>query len=328
MHNDQALIHLGNKKSRSAPPAHYFKGAAKTATNGAGKAKNAIVDLHTSAEVRGARKMAQINFTTSSPLKDGSAYGKNFVQVDNDALGIAEETTVVDSMGQRLIIKIQNILGQGGERKITLYCPFWILNTTEHALRYKQEKAATFVSGTVRSPTEDGSKPVDDSNRNYLVGRTIFPGKPGALANKHIDRDEMTRLLCKEMPLKDIAAMSSMFNFSRDAIHFGTRERLTVQLANISENNFCFSSDWSRAFSLESVGVTQPIGMHCMDGRLLEVAVTISVAPGKLCEFTKIVRFSPRFVLVNKLSRPIRLWQDSSLVHPSRAVTSSQKDSS
>ena len=45
--------------------------------------------------------------------------------------------------------------------------------------------------------------------------------------------------------------------------------------------------------------------------------MTCSVAPGFLSAYTKIVRFSPRFVLVNKLRQPIRLWQDSSLLHPS-----------
>lgn len=55
--------------------------------------------------------------------------------------------------------------------------------------------------------------------------------------------------------------------------------------------------------------------MHCKDGRVLEVSVTISVAPGFLSGYTKIVRFTPRFILVNQLERPLRLWQDSSLLH-------------
>ena len=42
----------------------------------------------------------------------------------------------------------------------------------------------------------------------------------------------------------------------------------------------------------------------------------LSVAPGLLSGYTKIVRFTPRFVLVNYLERPVRLWQDSSLLHP------------
>jgi len=44
--------------------------------------------------------------------------------------------------------------------------------------------------------------------------------------------------------------------------------------------------------------------------------MSLSVAPGLLSGYTKIVRFTPRFVLVNYLERPVRIWQDSSLLHP------------
>lgn len=58
-----------------------------------------------------------------------------------------------------------------------------------------------------------------------------------------------------------------------------------------------------------------PISMHCRDGRVLELSVTISVAPAFLSRYTKIVRFTPRYILVNRLDQPIRIWQDSSLLH-------------
>ena len=38
---------------------------------------------------------------------------------------------------------------------------------------------------------------------------------------------------------------------------------------------------------------------------------------GNLSSYTKIVRLCPRYVLVNMLERPIRLWQDSSTLRPS-----------
>lgn len=63
--------------------------------------------------------------------------------------------------------------------------------------------------------------------------------------------------------------------------------------------------------------------MHCQDGRSLEVSVVVSVAPGPLSQFTKIVRIIPRYVIVNSLEYPIRLWQENSLFlsHPSDTVT-------
>jgi hypothetical protein len=53
---------------------------------------------------------------------------------------IATETKVVDGAGQRLTLQIENIRGGGGQRRISLFCPYWIVNTTEHALRYKEDK--------------------------------------------------------------------------------------------------------------------------------------------------------------------------------------------
>ena len=65
--------------------------------------------------------------------------------------------------------------------------------------------------------------------------------------------------------------------------------------------------------------------MHCKDGRSLEISASISVAPGRLGQYTKIARFSPRYVLVNQLGRPVRLWQDSSLIHSNFASTDSSR---
>jgi hypothetical protein len=56
--------------------------------------------------------------------------------------------------------------------------------------------------------------------------------------------------------------------------------------------------------------------MHCKDGRNLELTAIVSVAPGFLSGYTKIVRIVPRFLVINCLSYPIRLWQDSSVFRP------------
>lgn len=52
----------------------------------------------------------------------------------------------------------------------------------------------------------------------------------------------------------------------------------------------------------------------CKEGRLLELSATVSVAPGFLAGYTKIIRFAPRYVVFNRLEEPIRLWQDSSVI--------------
>jgi hypothetical protein len=103
-----------------------------------------------------------------------SAGDGNVYEMEHEAFApsdVVSQTEVVDSVGQRLTLKIENIRGGGGQRRISVYCPFWIINTTEYALMYKQEKGSSFVSGTVVSPDKDGSRPVDHSDRNYNVGR-------------------------------------------------------------------------------------------------------------------------------------------------------------
>lgn len=235
---------------------------------------------------------------------------------------IATETTVVDHLGQKLNLYIENQLGGGGQRRITIYCPYWIINTTDHALRYRQEKTSSFVSGTMTDGAKDGSRFVDlrESTFGNSSGiTTIFPGKSGALSRSNLSVDEFAGLMEKDMSLQQIASMAFMFNF-RDFLSIGGYERkLSIQLADPTGSSK-FSSDWSNGVSLESVGVSQTISMHCMDGRHLEIAMTTRVAPGRLSAFTKIVRLSPKYVLVNHLDKPIRLWQDSSLIHPSRAL--------
>jgi C2 domain len=56
--------------------------------------------------------------------------------------------------------------------------------------------------------------------------------------------------------------------------------------------------------------------MHCKDGRTLELTAIVSVAPGLLSGYTKVVRIVSRFFVVNSLPYPVRLWQDSSVFRP------------
>lgn len=199
---------------------------------------------------------------------------------------VAQETIVVDGVGQRLKLNIENLRGGGGQRRVSLYCPFWIVNTTEHALRYRQDKAKLFVSGTVLTPEKDGSRPVDGSNRNYLsrhkaqssrrlvVGEkvarsstplnseTIFSGTPGALATSpgrcNLPVGELAKLLDKDIPLENLAKLAFMFNFYDDGLSIG-HQMLSVQLYDGTGQSE-YLSDWSRGFSLESVGFSQIVG--------------------------------------------------------------------
>jgi C2 domain/SHR-binding domain of vacuolar-sorting associated protein 13 len=66
--------------------------------------------------------------------------------------------------------------------------------------------------------------------------------------------------------------------------------------------------------------------MHCKDGRALELSVVVTVAPGFLASYTKIVRILPRYVVVNTLPYPVRIWQDSSIFRPLSADITGTQD--
>lgn len=51
----------------------------------------------------------------------------------------------------------------------------------------------------------------------------------------------------------------------------------------------------------------------------------VFVAPGPLSQFTKIVRFLPRYVAVNTLPYPVRLWQDNSIFRPLSADSTGEQ---
>jgi hypothetical protein len=270
--------------------------------------------------------------------------------VTYSAADIANETTVVDSVGQRLTLRIENVRGGGGQRRISLYCPFWIVNTTEHALRYKEDKEKRYVSGTVIGPGKDGSTPVDSSNRQYrsryetqskrriafssppalahnapifddepMNPETVFAGTHGALATSPgrctLSPDNISALIDQDLSLQKLSKVAFMFNFHEDGIG---GEKLMVQLYDglRSHENKCpdYTSGWSTGFGLETVGFSQVIRILCKDGRMLELSATVNVAPGFLSGYTKIVRFCPRYAIYNRLERPIRLWQDSSII--------------
>ena len=360
--NQAGLQALGKAVTKTTQS--VYKGATKTLTTIAegeserGKERVAVLQSPTlplreegrvgNKKIGSKKKLAAFGLDTDADAFDSvdAEDGGGDAGVTLGVEDIATETTVVDSLGQRLGLCIDNDLGSGGQRRVTIYCPFWIVNTTEHALRYKQEKSPLFVSGTVTSPTKDGSQPVDDSNRNYTNALmmttsdgsgplnpnrgTIFSGTPGALAticsgrSDGLSSKDLIELLNNDIPLERTAQIATMFNF-HEKLSLGGQRRLCVQLHDgTGQTNY--SSGWSPGFSLDSVGVTQVVGMHCKDRRSLEISVSIGVGTGRLSQYTKIVRFSPRYVLINQLTRPIRLWQDSSLIHSNYTSRSGADD--
>lgn len=194
---------------------------------------------------------------------------------------VADETTVVDGLGQRLPLNIENVRGGGGQRRIAVFCRYWVINTTEHCLRYKQENSKLFVSGTVLSPSRDGSLPLsgERSHEKYekeddgasaesevsqqVTSTTIFSGTPGALATSpgrcELPPDQVAELIDTNLSLEKMSALAFMFNFQESSVMTIGQERLCVQLGD-GTGKTGYESDWSRGFSLESLGVSQTVG--------------------------------------------------------------------
>ena len=205
---------------------------------------------------------------------DGKTYKiDNFHYFADD---VAQQTTIVDGIGQRLILNIENIRGGGGQRRVTVFSRFWVANTTEHCLRYKQENSKLFVSGTVLSPEKDGSLPLSGARSQPKYGkhidvtaspssdtirRRVYAGMPGALASFPGECEQaaetVAALLDANMPIDDIAKWSFMFSFHDDHVNIGN-QKMCVQLWD-GTGSTRYISDWSRGFGVDSVGVAQTI---------------------------------------------------------------------
>jgi hypothetical protein len=227
---------------------------------------------------------------------------------------------LTDTVGQRLFINIDNKEGGGGQRHIAVYCPYWIVNTSQFSLRIRQEGSQHLPAGTV-TLQKDGTRPVvfsnsfsdnqfngsDSNNRPdgklpMGVGK-IFPGRPGQLHHstaREISNQSPLKSLLRELGFEETVDLSYMFNFHNDNdIIFG-KKKVVVQIDD---------SDWSSSFSLDSVGVKQSISLDHADRGLLELGFQIAAAPGRLSKYTKIVRFMPRFIIVNNLNINMKVIQ-------------------
>lgn len=186
---------------------------------------------------------------------------------------IATEAIVVDSQGQRLSLSIENVVGGGGQRRISVFCPFWIVNLTEHSLKYKHDSNSSFVSGTIDDSENIGPK---QSSKNYpkhdsseystskmpdptsvaMKKGTIFAGAKGALATSDfaLSLGECSLLMSNEFSIEAMSALGFMFNFHE--LPPINQRKIFVQLSDKD-----YTSDWSDGVKLEAVGVRQHVAM-------------------------------------------------------------------
>ncbi|CAN0280339.1 unnamed protein product, partial [Discosporangium mesarthrocarpum] len=103
-----------------------------------------------------------------------------------------------------------------------------------------------------------------------------------------------------------------MFNFGEVGVLGLGERKLCVQVED---------SEWSKPFSMETVGVNQVLSVRHASKGTLEVGFNIVVPPGRLGQYTKVVQFWPRFLVVNRLGRALVLEQNSTLRRGSKKVS-------
>lgn len=134
------------------------------------------------------------------------------------------------------------------------------------------------------------------------VGGAVFPGCYGPLHsvnNREFAIDSNLGHQLQELSFNEIVDLSYMFNYIEPQGRL-SKKQVKVQLDD---------TNWSRPFSLDSVGVNQMITVNNPVRGCMELGFKISVAPGRLAKYTKIVRFLPRFSIVNKLPVNLKILQ-------------------
>ena len=161
--------------------------------------------------------------------------------------------------------------------------------------------AASMSSSNDRSELSVPSiQPFSHSSENLRA----FPGKIGSLHNSKAETDVnwRTHHFLQELTFEEIKNISYLFNYTEDSSYILGGRRVKIQLDD---------STWSNPFSLDSVGVNQIVSTNHASKGCLEVGFKISVAPGRLSKYTKIIRFLPHYTIVNKLPVTLTVFQPS-----------------
>ncbi|CAM9173547.1 unnamed protein product, partial [Phaeothamnion confervicola] len=84
-----------------------------------------------------------------------------------DGPQVATSIVMTDGVGQKLTLRLDNRLGGGGQRRVTVYCPYWMINTSHYRLRYRQDGSKSLPAGTVTGGHDgkDGSRPIRHHRR-------------------------------------------------------------------------------------------------------------------------------------------------------------------
>lgn len=148
---------------------------------------------------------------------------------------------------------------------------------------------------------------------------TIFPGTKGLFHSTQMKEFSYNSDLHNQLAnlsFIDVLRLSYMFNFSV----FSKNSLMSIQKRRLVSLQLD-ESDWSRPFSLDAVGINQTVSIDSFENGVIEVGLKIKMALGRLGKYTKIIRLVPKYIIVNKLDRSIRLLQPVGFIDSKKPIT-------
>lgn len=166
---------------------------------------------------------------------------------------------------------------------------------------HTESKERTKNDSTFLTPSKKKHQHSESIEIDKKIEALVYPGLCGSLhrmQQKEFPYNSTLRNLLEELSFDQQMDLAYMFSYIDETNLL--RRRVSLQLDD---------SNWTRPFSLDSVGVNQVLFVnHPIRGRM-EIGFKTSVAPGRLAKYTRIVRLLPRFIIVNNLSSNLRVLQ-------------------
>ncbi|EQC39074.1 hypothetical protein SDRG_03282 [Saprolegnia diclina VS20] len=204
-----------------------------------------------------------------------------------------------------LKLKIEHLVGGGGQRAIVLYAPYWLVNYTPYALQYKQETRHYQVAGSAGA--EDRRRTLDErwmwkSLLRDLHCTSFLTESEQDETCMHVETAATGELCGCPSPAcagRRSARFATMFSFSSAAFDD----------VSAFANSLCIKCPkytWSKGFSLEALGIDQVVELKNSSG-VIPVSARVSLGPDVFYR-TKCVTFTPRYLVFNQLHAALALY--------------------
>ncbi|OQR99498.1 vacuolar protein sorting-associated protein 13 family protein [Achlya hypogyna] len=202
-----------------------------------------------------------------------------------------------------LKLQIENVVGDGGQRAIVFYAPYWLINYTPYGLQYKQETRHYQVAGS--SGAEERRRAMDERMTWKCLLRELncpsfLDDDPLLDTSTHVDNAaELCGCASTTCTGRRTARFATMFSFSSAAFD---------DVAAFA-NNLCIKCpkySWSKGFSLEALGIDQVVELKNPSG-IIPVGVRVSHGPDVFYR-TRCVTFTPRYLIFNHLRAALALY--------------------